>query len=310
MSNVTYTSEHPESETRFAGIIESYLGSRADTMSLLDKLLADDPAMPMALVFRGCLLKLAADPRFKRPIDQCIEALRDSAMNNREAKHLEALAAWQSNRMLEAAACYDSIARDYPTDIVALRMAHYLYFYTTGGDNMVNSITQVFDAWTPETPGYGYLLGMLAFALEEQGHYDEAEAHGKAAVAINPADIWATHAVTHVFQMQDRFSEGLPFIKSLEQHWRGLNNFVNHMHWHHALQYIGAGQPGMALQLYDSLLTAPLKDDFTWMSATPHHCSGDWICWDWTPVIAGRPCTNCHDSASVMTNWCLPRCTT
>lgn len=262
MLSLTYSTNHEQSAPRFAEVIESYLGARSDTMSLLEDILQDDPTMPMALLFRGCILKLAADPRFRSAIDQCIAAATKSRLNPREQKHLEALKLWQADQMVAAARCYDKIAREYPEDIVALRMAHYLYFYSLGGEPMKASILAVLDAWHPELPYYGYLMGMLAFSMEESGQYDEAESYGKRALDINPADVWAAHAVTHVYQMREEFDKGLPFIASMEANWGNLNNFVNHMYWHNALQFIGSGQPEQALRIYDELLVKPLKDDF------------------------------------------------
>jgi hypothetical protein len=49
---------------------------------------------------------------------------------------------------------------------------------------------------------------MHAFGLEETGRYGRVEESGRRAVALNPADAWAVHAVAHVMEMQDRHGEG------------------------------------------------------------------------------------------------------
>ncbi len=258
-----HTTDKSESIDMLMGVLDKYLGSRVDTMPALDELLAFDPDLPGAILFRAYLLKLAADPRFRNPINKCIEQLdtRDD-LNERERHHLAALKQWHNDQLEDTVASFDTIVRDHPKDMLALRVAHYLHFYGSGGVQMLSSLDQVLDQWQPEDPFFGYLKGMQSFALEESGHYKDAEAAGREALEMNNADIWAAHAVTHVFQMQERFDEGVPFIESLAGNWDSANNFVNHMHWHKALQHIGQGEPGKALVIYDDLLVAPLADDF------------------------------------------------
>ncbi len=242
--------------------LEQYLASASTTMATLEQVLEADPELPMAILFRAYLLKLAADPKFKHPIASCFDALKDRDLNDREQMHLRALALWQDDRLEETAQALDAITNEYPKDILALRVAHYLYFYGEGGTAMLNSLADAIAFWSPSDPFFGYLKGMQAFAFEESGDYVNAEASGRIALEIGSHDIWAAHAVTHVYQMQQRFPEGLSFIESLSDNWTGANNFVNHMHWHKALLFIGLGQADAALAIYDDDLIAPLKDDF------------------------------------------------
>jgi tetratricopeptide (TPR) repeat protein len=120
----------------------------------------------------------------------------------------------------------------------------------------------VLPAWPQDHPHYDYLLGMHAFGLEEAGDYAAALEVGQRAVAANPADIWATHAVSHVFQMQDRHAEGLKWLDGLKGQWQGTNNFRNHVVWHGALHHLGLGQPEEALRIYDEELARSTADDF------------------------------------------------
>ena len=258
-----YTSSHAESAVLFNQALTRYLASDATTMSQLEDVLFADPEMPMAMMFRAYLLKLAADPRFKVRIDQCLDTLvQRTDLNEREILHREALTLWRDNQMEEAAHAFDNIICQYPRDMLAIRVAHYLHFYGQGGNAMIGSLAEVVRSWQPDERFYGYLKGMECFALEELGEYAESESAGREALTINPADIWAAHAVTHIMQTQGRFMEGVSLIESLKTNWLHANNFVNHMHWHQALQYIGLGQLDQALRIYDELLIDPIKDDF------------------------------------------------
>lgn len=258
-----HSTDNAEALTKFDGALEKYLGSHAETMPAIEDILEADPDLPMAILFRSYLLKLGADPRFTPAIEKCASLLRDRHdLNEREAMHRGALESWQQNRLDDAASRFDTIVEKYPYDMLALRVAHYLHFYGEGAGAMVKSLQPALQTWQSQDSYYGYLKGMECFALEEHGEYEAAQSAGREALEINPADIWATHAVTHIMQMQSRFDEAIPFIESYKPQWQDINNFANHLHWHQALQYIGAGNLDAALTIYDELLVDPIRDDF------------------------------------------------
>jgi hypothetical protein len=73
---------------------------------------------------------------------------------------------------------------------------------------------QVLPHWNNGVPGFGYLLGMYAFGLEETANYSRAEDIGRHALALNPRDPWAVHAVQHVFEMQGRVHDGMQWFQA------------------------------------------------------------------------------------------------
>ena len=96
-----------------------------------------------------------------------------------------------------ANAIWDGIVLEHPHDILAFRLAHFLHFYVGDLERMRNSAVRTMARWSAEVPGWGFMLGCHAFALEENGHYGEAEPLGRRAVALNENDIWAGHAIVH-----------------------------------------------------------------------------------------------------------------
>lgn len=52
------------------------------------------------------------------------------------------------------------------------------------------------------TFGYGNVVGMHAFGLVENGAYALAEEKADVALAIQSTDIWAVHAMAHVYEME------------------------------------------------------------------------------------------------------------
>ncbi|XOV87886.1 MAG: tetratricopeptide repeat protein [Pseudomonadota bacterium] len=257
------TTTSAASPALFNDVIDAYLGSSPRVVPLLDNLLASDPEMPLALVLRGYLLKLAADPRLAGAITQIharLTQLRE--VNPREQMHIAAFNRWADGDMIGATEILETLLLTHPKDMLALRVAHYLHFYAGDSGAMQASVARSVSLWRPDERFYGYLLGMYAFGLEEAGDYEAAEARGRTAIDINRGDIWAGHAVTHVFQMQQRFDEGVDWLAALLPAWVETNNFRYHLHWHKALCHIGLGDADTALGIFDEHLEAALADDF------------------------------------------------
>jgi hypothetical protein len=101
-------------------------------------------------------------------------------------------------------------------------------------------------------PGFGAILACHCFASEECGLYGPAEESGRAAVAMNPGDLWATHGVAHVLEMQGRRSEGIAWLEAGEPHWAGGNNLMHHLWWHRAMFHIERREFEAVVALYDS----------------------------------------------------------
>jgi hypothetical protein len=92
---------------------------------------------------------------------------------------------------------------------------------------------------------------MRAFGLEEAGHYEYAEEAGMTALAANPDDVWAVHAVVHSYEMRGMVDTGIRFLHQREGDWGSGNLFTVHNWWHLALYCLEAGDPGAALAIYD-----------------------------------------------------------
>jgi tetratricopeptide (TPR) repeat protein len=93
---------------------------------------------------------------------------------------------------------------------------------------------------------------MHAFGLEECGDYARAEDAGRRAIALQPLDAWAHHAVAHVMEMQGRAEDGIGWMIAREACWGAADNFFKvHNWWHRALFHLDLGQFEEALALYD-----------------------------------------------------------
>jgi tetratricopeptide (TPR) repeat protein len=258
------TAASADAVAHFDATINAYLGLRLDTGDHLKALFAADAAMPMAHILNGYFFKLFCTPVLEAKAWDRLVSVRalGGDITDREALHVEALDAWCRNDLVAATARWEEILLDYPTDVLALRLAHFTHFYLGAADQMRDSIARVLPAWDEATPGYWYVQGFHAFGLEEAGDYAAAESIGRQAVEINPEDIWTTHAVAHVYEMQGRHREGIEWLSDLSPNWGACNNFAYHTWWHLALYHLELEQFNAVLDLYDTRFRNVETDDY------------------------------------------------
>jgi hypothetical protein len=140
---------------------------------------------------------------------------------------------------------------DYPRDLLALQVAHVGDFFLGAATMLRDRIAQVLPHWDASTPGFGYVLGMQAFGLEETSLYAKAEDTGRRALELNRRDPWAVHAVAHVMEMQGRVRDGIEWLSSREPDWSRDNAFAFHNWWHLALFHLELCEVPHVLELYD-----------------------------------------------------------
>jgi tetratricopeptide (TPR) repeat protein len=189
-----------------------------------------------------------------RPAVAAAERLAARA-NERERAHVAALRALLDGEWREASRIYAALLLEHPRDTLALQIAHSLDFYLGQSQMLRDRIARVLPYWSESVPGYGYLLGMHAFGLEETGDYARAERTGREAVERHRNDVWAIHAVSHVLEMQGRASDGIGWLKARTDDWAAPDNlFAIHNGWHLALFHLDLAEHGEALRIYDERL--------------------------------------------------------
>ena len=126
---------------------------------------------------------------------------------------------------------------------------------------MRDSVARVLPEWRDDDPLTSFVLGARAFGLEETGDYAGAETAAREALARNPADAWAAHALAHVYEMTARPEEGIAFLTASREHWRDAHFMAGHNGWHYALYLIELGRFDDVLDGYDRHMAPKLKDD-------------------------------------------------
>lgn len=238
---------------------QSYFG---DSVAELKPVLAEHPDFALAHLLRAFALIGASERRFVQAARRSIaaaEALID-VMNDRERALLTAAQALADGEWTQGCATLDRLLIDWPTDALAIQVAHLTDFLRGDALNLRNRIARVLPHWHSDLPGYGYLLSMHAFGLEECNDYARAEAQADTALAINPRDVWGVHAKVHVLEMQGRVDEGIRFLESREADWSPDNNFALHNWWHLCLFYFDRGDIDRILEIFDTHLRDNAED--------------------------------------------------
>jgi tetratricopeptide (TPR) repeat protein len=111
--------------------------------------------------------------------------------------------------------------------------------------------------WSQDQPGYGTLLALHGFGLEEAGDYARAEDESRAAAELEPLSFWPHHTVAHVMEMTGRPEDGLGWMAARETLWSGPGHMNEvHIWWHKALFHLELGQYDAALAIYDGSICA------------------------------------------------------
>lgn len=228
--------------------LQRYVGT---PFANVDAAIAEAPAFTMAHVLKAHLFLSGTELPGVQSAREAIAAAKQLKANERERLHIAAAEALIEGEYERAEARFEDILVDYPRDVLALQMGHLFDFYRGDARNLRDRVARVMHAWSSTDPGYHALLGMYAFGLEECGQYGKAEEVGCSALALEPRDNWAHHAVAHVLEMEGRRTEGIKWMATREAHWANDSFFSIHNWWHYALYFLDEDKVEDALRLYD-----------------------------------------------------------
>lgn len=238
--------------------IESFAAYRSDALAVVDDVVAEHPDLVIAHALRAGMLATATDKAFEADIRKSVaaaEALLATA-NERERGHVAACRAWLDGDFERGLELWGRVAIAWPRDLLAIQLAHLGDFIHGYSHMLRDRVARILPHWHKGVPGYGYVLGMYAFGLEESGDYGQAERTGLESVDLNPADGWGAHAVAHVYEMQGRTSDGVHFLERTRDGWAPGNGFAYHNFWHLALFHLDSENPAAALALFDGEISS------------------------------------------------------
>jgi tetratricopeptide (TPR) repeat protein len=255
----------PESAEAFDRAIADYYGLTGDPVRVLKSALGHDPDFALGGVAIAALYMIGGfrgdHPEVKRALGAAAAAL--GRASDRERRHFAAVRQWAQGETSQAVLGWEAILADHPTDALALRLAEDGYYFLGRSAAIRDCAERVLPAWDRDNPLASFILGLYAFGLEETGDLERAEAVGREALAREPRDAWATHALAHVMETANRHEEGLAFLKATRADWTHAHFMARHNGWHLALFLIEQGGFDEVLADYDRLTAPKLADDAT-----------------------------------------------
>jgi len=255
----------PASAAAFDRAVADYYGLTGDPVGVLKQALADDPAFALGAVAIAGLYMIGG---FRGDHPEVVGALAAAeaaaeCASGRERLHIDAARAWAANRPSEALSAWETILTDWPTDALALRFAQDGYYFLGRPFEMRDSVARALPAWERDNPLTSFVLGAYAFGLEETNELGRGEETARAALAANPRDAWATHALAHVLETACRREEGIAFLGETRANWAPAHFMAGHVGWHLALYQIDEGRFDEVLADYDRFSALRLADDMT-----------------------------------------------
>ena len=235
----------------YEAALAAFQNWRRGAEPLLDAALREAPEFVMAHVLRAYLLVCSRDPRRVRAAVPVVARLRQLPANAWERGHMSALHALLADDIERAKSRFSGQLRQQPRDVLALQVAHAFDYLTGDLPQLQGRVAAVLPAWSPRLPGYGTLLAMHAFGLEESGDHARAAQAALAALRWNPLDARAHHVMAHVHEMSASPAAGLQWMHEHAAGWALDTTVATHCHWHLALFHLALGRPDRALAVHD-----------------------------------------------------------
>jgi tetratricopeptide (TPR) repeat protein len=243
--------------------IEQLVSLSGDPMVLADEAAARDPELVLARVLQGYLALYAGSASGLQRARALVGDLDPWGLETgeRELLHVLAVQSWADGEWERAASFLERALLHESRDLLALKVAQDLYFFIGNQQDLRDVVERVSGAWPSDRPGYGYVCGMYAFGLEENGQYDAAEKQARRALEQNPRDVWAVHAQAHIFEMEGAQRLGVAFLRRSVDDWSS-SYFATHNWWHRALYHLELREVDEALALYDGPIRATRSSEW------------------------------------------------
>ena len=228
--------------------VRALLGFGADTIECFRAAVAADPDFALAragLAVSLYLLEKIPEGRAQIELATGVAA----SLPSRERRHVEALALWVAGRGNEALPLMKALLAEHPRDLLLMQRLYFIYFWQGRSAEMLELTESV----RPALGDDSYTLGYHAFALEENRRFDEALPLAERALALNPKNAWAVHAVAHVLYERGENDRGIDALPPRIHPCDHLGYFRNHLLWHLALLHLAEGHYERVGKMFQSV---------------------------------------------------------
>jgi len=233
--------------------LDAFLRAVGDPLAQTQRLLERYPTFAAGYVLRLAIAVAAKDPVSLAWLDKMLRAA-DSApvrWSARERAHLAAAHAWWSGDPVVAAERYAAMLREWPHDLLALRLAQSCYLFLGQTTALCEVVDLIWYSWRDGMPGFQYVLAMAAFACAENGQPQRAHRLAQRALEIEPVSPTAIHAVAHALFEAGEHAQGANWLHQRWPHWGVDSHMAGHNAWHLATSELESGNAVRALLILD-----------------------------------------------------------
>jgi predicted Zn-dependent protease len=240
--------------------VHELLDFTGDPIATLDNVNESDPAFVMGPVFTTAYRILGGAQPTGSAVVGGLALLdeRGDHATQRERAHTAAVRSLVEGEFEDAARQWDAITIAHPRDLLALKLTHDVCLHIGDDDIRLPSARRAVEsaAFNPAERATAVLDANLSFALEEVGQYEEAEQWGRAALAAEPSDLWARHALAHVYEATERHDDALKLLVPTSSQWSAQTLLANHIWWHVGLRLLNHGSIVEAVDVLDRELVS------------------------------------------------------
>ncbi|MBT5138885.1 MAG: hypothetical protein HOH36_14985 [Acidimicrobiaceae bacterium] len=291
------TTGSDESVTAWDHAWEEFLHFHDDPIVTLSHANERDESFVLGPVLCSLYNILAGSPLDSPPVQVDRARAQARATTDRDRAHAKALGHAATGNFTTAATVWADLAAE--GDFAAYRFAHDTYLHVGDADRRLETSKRSRQNWIDQ-PGENFIDGMHSFALEESGHYNEAVVYGRTALDADPRDLWARHALAHVYEHTNDTDASIALLRDTSEIWATQDGLAMHIWWHLALRLLAVGAATDVLEIFDEQLpnatTAFRLCDATsllWRSELAGHDVGDR--WDaiadrWDNITARHSC--------------------
>jgi len=252
------TTSSPDAVAKLDRFAEDFLHAR-DPSAIL-RVADEHPECALAQAYAAAMHLYSQS---RQQIDACAVPLLEraaalrSSSTARETLLVDALSAWVRNDLQGALALFERIAADWPRDLVAAKLAEFLFYQAPDYRRHLRFMERIAPAHA-DTPPF---LAMHAFALEMCREYERAERTARRAIELDVDTPWAHHALAHQMLNQRRVDEGLALLRDLAPTWEAhVPSIGGHNWWHVALLRLAAGDVAGARALHHERVAGVAPD--------------------------------------------------
>jgi len=228
--------------SRYDDGVRDLLGWGRGALDAFREAAALDPGL--ALAHAGAAVCLFLEERFA-PARDAAEVARAAVANQtaRERSHVEAVTLLVGGQPAQAERQMVEHLDAWPQDAIVLQRLYFVWFWEGRFPEMLQLTSRVLPAYGDDS----FVLGLHAFVLEQADRCREAVQAAETAMARNPQDAWAVHALAHALYEMAAFDEGVNRLPPAIHPCQHLNWFRNHLVWHLALMHLSRGDYARAV---------------------------------------------------------------